>query len=110
MVKTILTFLLVTIGFSGLYAQDIENYESTKPFFSVNVAPNPASAQITLSANSASDFQIKLTDVLGNLILSESFFDGLGKLDISKYRNGIYFITVEAEGVKPITRKLIIRH
>lgn len=110
MVKTILTFLLVTIGFSVLYAQDSENYESSKSFFSVNVAPNPASAQIILSANSASDFQIKLTDVLGNLILSESFFDGLGKLDISKYRNGIYFITVEAEGVKPITRKLIIRH
>lgn len=110
MIKTILTFILITMGSSVLFAQDTESSDATKSLFSVNISPNPATSQISISANTALDFQVKMVDVLGNLILSESFTDGSGKLDITKYRNGIYFIKIEADGVRTITRKLIIRH
>jgi len=110
MIKTILTFILITMGSSVLFAQDTENSDVTKSAFSVNISPNPATSQISISANANLNVQVKMVDVLGNLILSESFTDGSGKLDITKYRNGIYFIKIEAEGVRTITRKLIIRH
>lgn len=110
MVKRILTCLLCIISFNVVFAQDIESSGSLDHLLSIVVGPNPASSQVTLSTNSQVDFQVNMTDVLGNLLLSESFYDGFGKLDVSKYKNGIYFITVEAEGVKPVTRKLVIRH
>lgn len=110
MVKTLLTFVLITFGFGALYAQEVESSNAGTTLFSVNVSPNPASSHIMFSANSAIDFHVKMVDVLGNTILDESISEGAGKVDISKYRNGVYFVTLDAEGVKPITRKLIIRH
>lgn len=110
MVKTLLTFVLITFGFGALYAQEVEGTNTANSLFSVNVSPNPASSHVMFSANSAIDFHVKMVDVLGNTILDESISEGAGKIDISKYRNGVYFVTLQAEGVKPITRKLIIRH
>lgn len=81
-----------------------------KPSISVNVAPNPASEFVTVNATGVSSVSVRMVDVLGNLVLSETNFATKKTIDVSRFRNGVYFIMIEAEGMKPITRKVIVRH
>ena len=81
----------------------------TEPSLTVNVAPNPASDYVTVSAEGVSDASVKIMDVLGNKIMTSTIV-GSKTIDVSEYRNGIYFIIVESKGVKTINRKVIIRH
>lgn len=76
----------------------------------LTVAPNPATNFVNVNMEGVNKSELKIVDVLGNVVLKETVFESAKKVDVSKYKNGIYFITVEAEGIKPITRKLIIRH
>lgn len=83
--------------------------EDVAPSLTVGVSPNPASDNITINANGVESANIKMVDVLGNVVLKETM--GSSKtVDVSKFRNGIYFIVVDAAGAQPISRKVIVRH
>lgn len=75
----------------------------------VNVAPNPATDHITIKTNSNST-NIIMSDVLGNIVYEEKNVSGTKKLNVNDFRNGVYFVRVEAEGTKPVTRKVIVKH
>jgi hypothetical protein len=79
------------------------------PSLTVSVAPNPATEFITVTAAGVEKATIKMVDVLGNVVLKETFISSK-KIDVTEFRNGIYFIIVEADGVKPVSRKIIVRH
>ena len=81
-----------------------------KPVLTVNVAPNPASNNITVNTSGVNNATIKMVDVLGNVVLEQNTNSSKTIINVSNFRNGIYFITVEAEGVEPVNRKVIIRH
>ena len=82
-----------------------------KPSLSVNVAPNPASDYISIKATGANNASVTIVDVLGNVVLKETVVGSNGKkINVTKFRNGIYFVMVEAEGAKAVTRKVIVRH
>lgn len=81
-----------------------------KASLAINVSPNPASDNLTINTNGVTETNVRIVDVLGNVVLSEKLYNGKKTLDISRFRNGVYFVTVEAEGVKPVTRKVIVRH
>lgn len=81
-----------------------------KPEFSVSVAPNPASNNITVNTTDVNNATIKMVDVLGNVVLEQNTNSSTTNINVTNFRNGIYFITVDAEGVKPVNRKVIIRH
>ena len=76
----------------------------------VSIAPNPATDIITIKTNNTSNSTIKMVDVLGNVVLNETSFNQTKKIDVSNFRNGIYFVKVESEGSKAITRKVVVRH
>ena len=77
---------------------------------SLNVSPNPANNVVNISMTGVNKADVKIVDVLGNIVFNETVAETTKKVDVSRFRNGIYFITVDAEGIKPTTRKLIIRH
>ena len=52
---------------------------------------------------------LKIVDLLGNTVLTETI-DSNSKIDVSEFKNGIYFIIVDAEGVKFANRKLVVKH
>lgn len=79
------------------------------PFLTIGVAPNPATDYVTVTAQGVEKASIKMVDVLGNVVLKDTFI-GSKKINVTDFRNGIYFIMVEAEGVKPVSRKIIVRH
>ena len=76
---------------------------------SISVAPNPASSYVKIKTNGVEGATVKMVDVLGNVVLKETVMGTSKTINTSDFRNGIYFVTVEAEGSKPITRKLIIK-
>lgn len=76
----------------------------------LTIAPNPATSFVNVNMEGVSSANLKIVDVLGNIVLKETVYDNSKKVDVTQFRNGVYFITVDAEGVKPTTRKLIIRH
>ncbi len=76
----------------------------------LTVAPNPATNFVNVTMDGVSSANMKIVDVLGNIVMKETVYENSKKIDVSQYRNGIYFITLESEGIKPITRKLVIRH
>lgn len=76
----------------------------------LTVAPNPATNVVNINMDGITSADLKIVDVLGNIVMKETVFESAKKVDVSKYKNGIYFITVNAEGMKPITRKLVVRH
>jgi len=53
---------------------------------------------------------IKVVDVLGNTVYNETITNGSKNVDVSSFKNGVYFVIVEVPGIKPMNRKLIIRH
>ena len=83
--------------------------EDIAPSLSVNVAPNPATDYVKVTADGVNEATVRIMDVLGNLILTKEI-KGSKTFDVSEYRNGIYFIIVESNGVKTVNRKVIIRH
>lgn len=77
---------------------------------SVSVAPNPANSSFTVKANNANNATVKMVDVLGNLVLEETVMGPSKKVNTSNFRNGVYFVIVEAENKQPVNRKVIVRH
>ncbi len=56
----------------------------------VNIFPNPSNGLFTIDANSGT--KINVTDIIGQVIISETMLTGRQQLDISNYANGVYFI------------------
>lgn len=77
---------------------------------SITVAPNPANAYVKVKTNGVEGATVKMVDVLGNVVLKETVMGSSKTINTSSFRNGIYFVVVEAEGSKPINRKVIVRH
>jgi len=79
------------------------------PSLAVTVSPNPASDYVNVTTEGVDGATVRIMDVLGNKIMT-SKITGSKTIDVSEYRNGIYFIIVESKGVKTVNRKVIIRH
>jgi len=79
-----------------------------KPTLTVNVHPNPATEYVVVALEGAESATVRVIDVLGNEILKSSI-NTTKTIDVSEYRNGIYFVIVESKGAT-INRKVIVRH
>lgn len=78
--------------------------------FSISVAPNPANSYVKIKTTGVEGASFKVVDVLGNVIVKESIMGTSKTINTESYKNGVYFITVEADGQKPINKKIIVRH
>jgi hypothetical protein len=68
----------------------------------VKLYPNPTSGilNINLPVNNGTEATIRVTNILGSVILENKVVNGLSqvKLDVSGFENGIYFVTVKGSG------------
>ncbi len=81
-----------------------------KPSLAVTVAPNPANSYFTVKTKGVVGATIKMVDVLGNIVLKETVIGDSKAINTSNFKNGIYFIMVEAENQQQINRKIIVKH
>lgn len=77
---------------------------------SFTLFPNPVSDKITISANTdlSKDLQVSIADVTGKLVKSEMIDADLKNyINVSDLEKGIYFLTINADGVN--SRKKFIK-
>ncbi len=88
------------------YTLGIKSLKSAPSF---SMSPNPASESFSINANGNENLNVKIIDVLGNSVFNETVYSNK-KIDVSDFKNGVYFVTVESEDLKITNRKLVIRH
>jgi len=81
---------------------------STLSASSLTISPNPTSEYVNVQAEGITQGIIRIVDVLGNVLYSNSF-DTARKINVSDYKHGVYFISVYDASIKTLTKKLIIR-
>jgi len=91
------------VNFGVLDVKEVENPIS----FSIN--PNPSSDYIYINVDSNSEMDFKVVDVLGNVVLQD-VINNSKKVNVSNYKNGLYFITISSKDRSIVTRKMIVKH
>jgi hypothetical protein len=76
---------------------------------SLSIAPNPANEVLTIATSGVESATLKIVDVLGNLVFTD-IISNTKKIDVSNFKNGIYFVTLQTNGATISNRKLIVRH
>jgi hypothetical protein len=84
--------------------------DEVTPQLTLSVAPNPANGFVKIKTNGVEGATLKMVDVLGNVVLKETVMGSSKTINTSSFRNGVYFVRVEADNQRTINRKLIIRH
>jgi len=75
----------------------------------LSIAPNPANDFVDITLEGSETANIKIVDVLGNMVYSKQV-TGTAKVGTSDFKSGVYFVTIQGENKKAITKKLIVRH
>jgi hypothetical protein len=76
---------------------------------SFTISPNPASEQVLINVQGAEKSTIKMIDLLGNVVYNEIVYANKG-IDVTNFKNGVYFVIIESEGIKPSSKKLVVKH
>jgi hypothetical protein len=102
---------------NGMYMDSIDlnvnftlNTNSPKPNPVITLSPNPASEMLTISLGTNEDATLRIVDGLGKVVMTTSLYNGQKSIDVSDFKNGVYIMTIDAEGTKPVNKKLIIKH
>lgn len=113
LIKYIVTDSLGTTGYDTVYVNVNYTHElsvasTPKLVTELTMAPNPATDYVTINAEGLTEARLKVVDVLGSVVYS-SDFNNSKKINLADFKNGIYFVTVNA-GNKTLTKKLVVRH
>ena len=84
--------------------------DEVTPELSVSIAPNPSNDYFVVSATGSEAASIKVVDVLGNVVLSEEMTTASKKVNVSSFRNGVYFVIIESNEARPVTKRIVVRH
>lgn len=87
----------------------IANVKNIDKSITFNVSPNPASDHVFINVDNNVEMDFKVVDVLGNIV-DKDVMNASKKLDVSQYKNGLYFITLSSKDKSMVTRKMIIKH
>lgn len=105
----------VTEATSGTYEDSlfvVFNYSLSveeKPAASMSISPNPASEFVNVTLEGVDGAKVKIVDVLGNVVYTKEI-NATSKIGVADFKNGVYFVTIEGDNKKTITKKLMIRH
>ena len=76
----------------------------------ISLSPNPATDNVTVQLGNAETGSVRIVDALGNVVYNEMIANGTKSIDVSNFKNGVYFVIIDPSDAKPVNRKLIIRH
>jgi hypothetical protein len=78
---------------------------------SVSVYPNPVATTMMVNTTGIDGtFEVKMTDVLGKVVMNESSNQGKKSIDVSNFKNGVYLVSVYNKGELIQTRRIVIKH
>lgn len=113
----------ISVGTYRIYIGDCTNFDDsidvqinvvagikeTKQTASFSIFPNPSDEAVNIQLNNSKNGTIKIIDLVGNVVYTEEIASS-SKVNVSEFKNGIYFVMIEADGVKLSSRKLVVRH
>jgi hypothetical protein len=70
--------------------------------------PNPSSEILTVSLNNNAEGYLKITDVLGKVILEEKI-SGTKKINVEEFKNGVYILNLTSNGTKT-SKRIVVKH
>jgi trimeric autotransporter adhesin len=90
---------------SDIFTSTIPNFISINEKSNLNIAPNPASASITISNIKANDYTIRLFNTLGENMLTKKGKTERTTIAINHLAKGIYVVQIEANESVLATQK-----
>lgn len=88
------------------YTVGVKELNQTPSF---SMYPNPANDLVSIQLNNSKNGTVKIVDLVGNVVYSETISSSK-TLNTSEFKNGIYFVTIESEGQRMTSRKLVVKH
>jgi len=98
-------------GYSDSVDLIIDYTASTKPLKQdpiVSINPNPASDYISITLTNTESAFCRIYDSFGAIVLKDHII-GTKKFNVSDFKPGVYFVNVEIPGLRPFSKKLIIK-
>jgi hypothetical protein len=89
------------------YCATASSFEMNKNETYLNIFPNPTERYFYLQTNLEEYFQLKISDLLGNLIM-ETYSKTTEEIDVSMLPPGIYFVTIKKDE-KSINKRFIVQ-
>ncbi len=74
----------------------------------ISVFPNPVSDLLTIETSRTGQYSITLNSLNGQMIYSGEMNGSAHHIDLSSFKNGVYFITIRSEDIG-ISRKIVIQ-
>lgn len=112
---------MITPTYNQEYRWLIKKYGATSPRFvssenpvaaqklDFKIFPNPANQNVTIQSDAAPETEIIITDLKGRKVHQQKFENGLVNFNVSDFRNGMYNVTVNRNGITK-TSLLQINH
>jgi hypothetical protein len=75
----------------------------------ISLIPNPADNYLQINVSNSSSMNFKIVDVMGSVVMRD-VVQGSRKLNVSDFNSGVYYVYFDGPGIKPFSRKVIIRH
>ena len=74
----------------------------------INIFPNPSSGVFRIDAGNNKLKEIKVTDVLGRIVLVANINSANTTIDLSKETKGVYFVQLSDENNNSVNKKIIV--
>lgn len=72
--------------------------------YDVEVFPNPASSFLKVKFSSERTVDFTITDITGRTVFADNLFTDMQTIDLSRFENGVYLLTLNMEGKMVTTR------
>lgn len=77
---------------------------------SLSVYPNPTKGNLFVQADNAEGLNVKIIDMLGNEVYVGKMGSAATKIDVSQFKNGIYFVKLNSNSKAIVTKKIIVNN
>jgi hypothetical protein len=75
----------------------------------ITVSPNPAHNILQINTKGTSNLQVSIFDFTGRKVSSTMLTNGNGVINISSFSRGLYTVTVESNGTKIASSKVVVQ-
>jgi hypothetical protein len=104
---------LDNINVSNLNTTGIESLEQSLPVLDVFPNPNAGIFSVNISnVNNDSNVKINVLNTMGQVVSSPLNFkgsaNGVHSVNLSHLSNGVYFITIQTDSDKLVTKKIVV--
>lgn len=69
----------------------------------ISIYPNPTTGMVTIRSNTATG-TIRVTDMLGRIVVSQQVQDKNTTIDLSSFDNGVFYISIETGSFKKVSK------